>query len=55
MGLALRCIRLACGRKKMPGPRATAFVKRLATVILQLEHHDAVASLVALKQVLRVC
>ncbi len=38
----------------MPGPRATAFVKRLATVALQLEHHDALASLLTVKTVLRV-
>lgn len=40
--------------KKIPGPRANAFVKRLATVILQLEHNDALGGLMELKNILKV-
>lgn len=54
VGLALRCLELATGKKKMPGPRAVAFSKRLATTALQLEHHDAAGALMGVKQVLRV-
>lgn len=54
VGIALRCARLGLGRHKMPGPRAVAFAKRLSTTALQLEHQDAAAILVELKQILRV-
>jgi hypothetical protein len=54
VGIALRCVRLGLGRHKMPGPRAVAFAKRLSTTALQLEHHDSIAILVELKQILRV-
>ncbi|ODN00852.1 Nucleolar complex protein 3 [Orchesella cincta] len=53
-GLALRCVRLASGRKKLPAPRAVAFAKRLATLALQVEHHDAVATVQQLKHVMRL-
>ncbi|CAL8135187.1 unnamed protein product [Orchesella dallaii] len=52
--LALRCVRLASGRKKMPAPRVIAFAKRLATVALQVEHHDAVAAIQQLKHIMRL-
>ncbi|CAL8081922.1 unnamed protein product [Orchesella dallaii] len=52
--LALRCIRLASGRKKVPAPRAVAFAKRLGTLALQVEHHDALATIQQLKHVMRL-
>ncbi|CAG7824019.1 unnamed protein product [Allacma fusca] len=52
--LASRCIRLATGRNKMPGPRAIAFAKRIGTVATQVEHHDALAFLMELKTILRL-
>lgn len=54
VALALRCVRLATGRKRMPAHRAIAFVKRLATLALQVEHNDALATLQQLKAVMRV-
>lgn len=38
----------------MPGIRAVAFVKRLATMSLQLEHQDTLATLHQMKAVMRV-
>lgn len=54
VGLALRCVRLATGKKRMPSHRAIAFVKRLATMGLQVEAQDALGALQQIKAVMRV-
>lgn len=53
VALAMRSVYLA-NKKKMPGPRAASFVKRLATVSLQLEYNETLACLIQLKQLIMV-
>jgi len=54
VGLALSCVQLAVGKQKMPNPRAMAFIKRLATAALQVEHHESAAILSEIKHILKV-